>query len=546
MKTPAYYIGVDVGTGSVRAGIFDDAGTLVAQASRDITLYQDIPDHAEQSSAEIWHSVGSCCKKIMADSGLGPTDIGGVGFDATCSLVVIGPDNNSLPVGEHGNPNRDIIVWMDHRAGDQTDRINATGHRVLDYVGGTISPEMETPKLLWLKENLPDVYMQAAQFFDLTDFLTWRATGSFARSVCTVTCKWTYMAHEDAWDDSYFQQIGLGDLADDGFARIGTEILPAGKPLGQGLTESAAAELGLAVGTPVGVGLIDAHAGGVGAAGAGGAINSNLVYVFGTSACTMASSDNSIFIKGVWGPYFSAMVPGLWLNEGGQSSAGAAIDQLLALHLAAPDAHKQAAEHNMSLPNYLLQLASKAAATHSETAALAGSHLVVPDFLGNRAPHADPSARAIIAGLGMERDINSLVALYIAGITGVGYGLRQIIAASTEAGATIKTVTVIGGAGRHPLVGQLLADCTGCTVIQPRQSEPVLLGAAMLGAVAGGAMPTVQAAMTDMSGDCISITPAQGRMKNLHAQRFKIFEALQSAVRPLHQNNGGSDGDANA
>ena len=68
----------------------------------------------------------------------------------------------------------------------------------------------------------------AWQFFDLTDFLTWRATGSLARSVCTVTCKWTYLAHEGRWDAGYFRQIGLGDLADEGFARIGTEIVPAG------------------------------------------------------------------------------------------------------------------------------------------------------------------------------------------------------------------------------------------------------------------------------------------------------------------------------
>ena len=78
-----------------------------------------------------------------------------------------------------------------------------------------------------------------------TDFLTWRATGDLARSTCTVTCKWTYLAHERRWDESYFRAIGLGALADEGFARIGTEIVDPGTPLGQGLTADAAAELGL-------------------------------------------------------------------------------------------------------------------------------------------------------------------------------------------------------------------------------------------------------------------------------------------------------------
>lgn len=73
-------------------------------------------------------------------------------------------------------------------------KINATGHPVLQYVGGKISPEMETPKILWLKENRPHIYQQARHFFDLADYLTRRSSGDLARSACTVTCKWTYGA----------------------------------------------------------------------------------------------------------------------------------------------------------------------------------------------------------------------------------------------------------------------------------------------------------------------------------------------------------------
>src|SRR5690606_16133935 len=198
-------------------------------------------------------------REAVAQVGVAPQDVVGIGYDATCSLVVLGEGGKPLAVGPSNDPERNIIVWMDHRATEQASRINATRANVLRYVGGTISPEMETPKLLWLKENKPETFNSAWQFFDLTDFLTWKSSGSLVRSACTVTCKWTYLSHENRWDESYFRQIGLEELANEGFARIGTEIRAGGTAIG-GLTEEAAADLGLAPGTAVAVGLIDAHA----------------------------------------------------------------------------------------------------------------------------------------------------------------------------------------------------------------------------------------------------------------------------------------------
>ena len=84
---------------------------------------------------------------------------------------------------------------MDHRAIDQARRINETHHDVLQYVGGVISPEMEMPKLLWLKENLEGTFRRARGFYNLPDFLVRRATGSDVRSLCTTVCKWTYVGH---------------------------------------------------------------------------------------------------------------------------------------------------------------------------------------------------------------------------------------------------------------------------------------------------------------------------------------------------------------
>src|SRR5258708_10827616 len=130
---------------------------------------------------------------------------------------------------------------------------------------------------------------------------------------------------------------------------MGTEVGGTGTPVGAGLTKSAARDLGLLEGTPVGASLIDAHAGGVGTIGGRGQsgepvdVCSRLAYIMGTSACIMATTSRPCFVPGVWGAFYSGMVPGFWLNQGGQSAAGAALAHLLRSHpayyVAGPTAH---------------------------------------------------------------------------------------------------------------------------------------------------------------------------------------------------------------
>lgn len=529
-----YLVGVDVGTGSARAGIFASDGSLVGAAKTDITLFREAGAIVEQSSAEIWDAVCRSVREALARSGVAAAAVAGVGFDATCSLVVLGPEGKPLPVGPSDDPARDIIVWMDHRATAQAARINASHHDVLKYVGGVISPEMETPKLLWLRENRPVTFEGAWQFFDLTDFLTWRATGSLARSACTVTCKWTYLAHEKRWDPSYFRAIGLGVLADEGFRRIGTEVVEPGHRIGSGLATKAAGELGLAPGTPVAAGLIDAHAGGLATVGAVGDPTENLGYVFGTSSCTMTTTRAPVFVPGVWGPYYSAMVPGAWLLEGGQSAAGAALDHLVSIHPGASLFRAEAEAAELPLSAWLAKAANIRSASASDAVKLAGGVHVVPEFLGNRAPFADPQARAVIAGLGLENDLDSLIALYVAGLCGVGYGLRQIIEAQAASGAPIERVVISGGAGQTDFVRQILADATRKPVVVVKSPEPVMLGAAITGAVAGGVYDDIASAMKAMSPPLATIEPSSREdLVSRHEARFNAFCRLQQVVREL-------------
>jgi FGGY-family pentulose kinase len=530
------FLGIDVGTGSVRAGVFDTDGRLLALAKQNIAIWHGARGVVEQSSTDIWAALCGSVRAAIQDAAVDPSKISGIGVAATCSLVVVDGDGAPLAVGPSEDPGRNIIVWMDHRAIDQTRRINATGHEVLKYVGGQISPEMETPKLLWLRENKPETFASAGHFFDLSDYLTWRLTGDLSRSVCTVTCKWTYLAHEKRWDRSYFEAVGLGELAKD-FKRIGTRVVEPGTALGNGLAASAAIDLGLIKGIPVGAALIDAHAGGLGTVGAQGAdaAEKSLAYIFGTSACALATTRTKTFVPGVWGPYFSSMIPALWLNEAGQSAAGAAIDYLAEMHPAAYEAKAEAAKEGIGLIAWLESRVVAGATEVADVALRARSLHVVPEFNGNRSPFADPEATGILVGLRVDYSIDSLCDLYVAALCGIGYGLGQIISSLQREGILIEQVVVSGGAARSKLVQQILADTTGLTIALPESPEPVLLGAAMLGAVASGHYQSIEAAMEAMSRIASFARPKGGSIEMFHREKAIAYAALQDVERHIRR-----------
>ena len=404
------YIGVDVGTLSARAGVFDFDGRLMASARRPIAIWREPGEIVEQSSDDIWRAVTSAVREAIEASGLPPEAIAGMGFDATCSLVALDRDARPLSVSPTGAPERDVIVWMDHRAAADADRINAGGHATLRYVGGLISPEMHVPKLAWLARRKPEMIAEAGHFFDLTDFLSYRATGSLTRSTCTTTCKFGYLGQEKRWPDEFFDCVGLGFLRRDDYALIGAHPAPPGAPLGRGLTAESAAAMGLRPGTPVGAGLVDAHAGAAGTLGArrgGGPVDPRrrLALILGTSSSCMALSDEPRFVDGVWGPHFAALTPDQWLIDGGQSAFGAAIDHLLRAHPAFAALSERAGPR--ALAALEKDIVARAGGL-SQAALIAEGLHVLPDFIGSRSPLADPGARGGVMGMDLREDAASL------------------------------------------------------------------------------------------------------------------------------------------
>src|ERR1700682_4399064 len=171
------FIGVDVGTSSARAGVFDEKGTLLATARHPITVWHEAGNVVEQSSSEIWAACAPSVRTAMAEAALPPSAVKGIGFDATCSLVVLDAAGVPVTASASGDERRNVIVWMDHGAVAEAREVNDTHDDVLRYVGGSISPEMEIPKLLWLKRHLPSSYRSAGGFFSFSGFLSFCGTG---------------------------------------------------------------------------------------------------------------------------------------------------------------------------------------------------------------------------------------------------------------------------------------------------------------------------------------------------------------------------------
>lgn len=527
MAAPAF-LGIDVGTGSARAGLFNATGALIGRGSETIATHRPREGFAQQASADIWRAVVSAVRAARAEAG--EVDIAGLAFDATCSLVTSGPDG-PVSVDPAGAEGQDVVLWMDHRAVGEAHEINAIGGEPLARVGGTISPEMQMSKLLWLKRNLPEAWRAATAFHDLPDWLVRRATGTDARSVNSLVCKWGYLGERglagEGWDDGFLSAIGLADLAENGHTRIGTELILPGRPAGT-LSEAAAGELGLAPGLPVAAGMIDAYAGALGTFGARGegeaAPGERLALIAGTSACHIVETDDSVSVPGVWGPYPQVLTPGRIALEAGQSAAGALLDAVIARQGSSAGMTGGASGAAVALSERLDALAPKGGLARAE---LTRARHVQPDFHGNRAPLADPDRRGMIAGLTLGTGPDDLALDYLATIQALAYGTRAILDAMAAQGLAVSDIVMSGGLAANADYVTAHADATGCRVLVPEGEEPVLRGAATAAAVAAGAFADLTEGAAAMAGPARACHPDPDA-RDYHDRKFAVFTAMQA------------------
>lgn len=506
------FIGVDVGSASVRAGVYTPQGERLAFAVRPVQQFHPAVNYVEQSSTDIWQQVCVVVREAVTLAQVDPARVASIGFDATCSLVAVGHGGEPVSVAQGGETQRDIIMWMDHRAGEQTQRINATQDLALEYVGGNVSIEMELPKILWLKNHFPERYHSVWRFFDLADYLAWRASGVDAASICTLTCKWNYLAHESRFSQTLLDAVELGDVT----AKIPTRIANIGEALGT-LQPEAVQQLGLTQRVVVSSGMIDAHAGGLALVAENP--QQNLALISGTSNCHMIISPQPVFIPGVWGPYFGAMYPNWWLNEGGQSAAGALVEWTLQQSEHWRGVNDEAAALGCS-PYALLN--QRVAALEAQEANPTQSLHVLGDHHGNRSPRADAQAKGMVAGLTLESGPQQLTRLYLATLQAIAYGTRHIIDTMEAHGQKIDTITLCGGASKNPLWLREYADATGRAIHLVAEEDAVTLGAALTGAVACGAFTDLSAAARSMVKRDRTIAPNPEKWA-FHDAKYQVY-----------------------
>ena len=307
-----YVIGIDGGTESLRATVFDPAGRPVATASSPYSTRFAPGARAEQNPEDWWSALGAAVRLAVSRSGVAPHDVDAVCATTTCCTVVA--------LDAAARPLRPALLWMDVRAGAEADALLATRDPALAVNGagqGPVSAEWMIPKALWLARHEPETFAAAHTICEYQDFVTWRLTGRRVASLNNASIRWHYRSDAGGWPDSLLDKLGLSALR----AKWPSEVLAPGSVVGS-LTTGAAEHLGLPTTVLVVQGGADAL---IGMIGLGVAKPGQLALITGSSHLQFAVGATATHVPGLWGTYQDAVYPGRTILEGGQTSTGSII-----------------------------------------------------------------------------------------------------------------------------------------------------------------------------------------------------------------------------
>ena len=485
-------LGLDFGTGGIRAGVFDlDRRQMldVEEAPYD-TAYPH-PGWAEQSPDAWWEAAGGATRSLLHK--LGNPTIAGLCVATTASTVVV--------CKRDGTPLRPALLWMDCRAAAEAEHTARVGHPVLAYAGGQDAAEWLVPKAMWLASHEPDVYAQADIICECLDYVNFKLTGRWVGSRMNATCKWNYDPVARCFHEEFYASLGIADLP----RKMPGEILPVGAAVGT-VSREAAAHLGLA-NTPLLVqGGIDAH---IGIVGADTMAPGRLLMIGGTSVVQLFQLPGAADVHGFWGPYPHALVDDHWLVEAGQVSAGSILTWYARDVFGLDD-------------DGMRDIIARAQALPVGRSGL----LTLDYFMGNRTPYRDPLLRGAVLGLSLGHD---RAALYRSAVEGIALASAHVIRHMRSLGITCDRIVTAGGYAKNPLWLKATVDAIGLPVALLPEANLTIIGAAGTAAFGAGLVDTLFAGAQAVAQPSIRVEPDYAR----HAQYVELLDEYLEATALL-------------
>ena len=447
-----FTLGVDIGTFESKGVIVDEAGQIVASAARPHEMLVPRPGWAEHRAQEDWWGdFVAITRSLLSTSKVVPEDISAVGTSA------IGPC--MLPVDRQGNPlTNGVLYGVDTRASVEireiTDRLGAG--ELLRRGGNALTSQSVGPKILWLRKSHPDVWENTDQIMTSTTYLTWRLTGE------------AVIDHYTAANYSPLYDIAAQDWRDDLDWICPRSKLPRllwSTEIAGRVTEAAAAETGLAVGTPVTCGTIDAAAEAV---SVGVRQPGDLMLMYGSTVFVILIADHRLTDPRLW--HAPWLFPGEYSAMAGLATSGTLTHWF-----------RDELARDLDPESAFATLASEAATSPPGAKGL----IILPHFSGERTPIHDPQAKGVIFGLNLTHDRGDL---YRAALEGIACATRAITETYTEAGQPVSRVRAVGGGTKNGIWLQATSDLTGLDQTLCRVTSGAAYGDAFLARLAiGGA-----------------------------------------------------------
>ncbi len=493
-----YLLGIDIGTTSTRAILVDPAtGDVVAGATEEYPLYTPQPQWAEQDPADWWRATCGAVRAVIAKAGARPEDVQGVGLSGQMHGVVL------LDKGDQVL--RSSIIWCDQRSQAQcdwiTDRVGA--ERLIELTSNPALTGFSAPKLLWVRDNQPDIYAKARTFLLPKDFIRFKLTGEKATEVSDASGTLLLDVTHRRWSREMLEALDVDPS-------LLPQVYESPEVSGR-VTAEAAALTGLKAGTPVVGGGGDQAAGGVG----------NGIVRSGILSCTVGSS-------GVVFAYMSEprrdprgrvhtfchAVPGAWHVMGVTQGAGLSLrwfrdqfgglERVLAANLGA-DPYEILIEEARRSPVGCEGL------------------IFLPYLMGERTPHLDADAKGVFFGLTARHTRNDVIRAIL---EGVAYSLRDSFEILREMQVPIEQVRASGGGARSDLWRQIQADVYNTEMVTINATEGPAYGVALLAGVGTGIWKTVPEA-------CDATIKITGRTAP-DPERVKIYDAYYAVYRGLY------------